>query len=78
MATIEQFRESLHGAPFVPFTVRLVDGRSLVVRHPDFAATDPKGRQLTIFDDDAMHRIDLRLVVEITVPIQAETDSGGK
>jgi hypothetical protein len=31
-------REALHKQPFEPFDMRLADGRSLLVPHPDFVA----------------------------------------
>lgn len=31
-------REALHQQPFRPFAIRLADGRSLPVPHPDFVA----------------------------------------
>lgn len=31
-------RDALHRQPFRPFTIRLADGRSLPVPHPDFVA----------------------------------------
>jgi hypothetical protein len=66
MATIEQMRGVMHAVPFQPFRVRLVDGRSFAVRHPDFIAISPgRGRECTIHDDDGPHFLDLGLVVEI-------------
>ena len=37
MATANQVREAIKAQPFRPFVVRLVDGRSYPVPHPDFA-----------------------------------------
>jgi hypothetical protein len=71
VATVEQVREAIHRAPFLGFDLRLVDGRSFHVRHPDFLAVPPRdrGRELTFYDDDCrMHRIDLLLVVEVDEP----------
>jgi hypothetical protein len=68
----------MHVAPFRPFRVYLVDGRSYLVRHPDFISVAASGRHrdLTIQDDDGPHYLDLGLVVELhpeTVPSQAES-----
>jgi hypothetical protein len=66
MATIQQIREAMHRAPFTPFVVRLVDGRSFTVEHPDFIAvprTD-RGRTLVIHDE-RMNLIDLLMVVSV-------------
>ncbi len=67
MATIEQVRNAMHAQPFQPFTVHLVDGRSYVVKHPNFisVSSQPRGRDLTVHDDHGPHSIDLGLVVEI-------------
>jgi hypothetical protein len=71
MATVEQIREAMHRAPFLGFDIRLVDGRSYYVRHPDFLAVPPnaRGRDMIVHDDAGRtHRIDLLLVVEIEEP----------
>jgi hypothetical protein len=70
MATIEEVRDAMHSQPFQPFTVKLVDGQSYTVRHPDFISvpTLPRGRNLVIHDNEGMHLIDLNLVVEVQVP----------
>ncbi len=77
MATIEQVRNAMHAQPFQPFTVHLVDGRSYLVKHPDFisVSSQPRGRDLTVHDDNGPHYIDLGLVVEIH-PQPAATSSG--
>ncbi len=77
MATIEQVRDAMHTQPFRAFTVKLVDGRSFVVKHPDFIAVPelPRGRNLAIHDKEGTHLIDLGLVVEVHVPEVAETQS---
>ena len=36
--TIRQVQEAMHRQPFRPFAVRLADGRSFEVKHPDFIA----------------------------------------
>jgi hypothetical protein len=73
MATLEQVRDAMHRQPFLPFTVHLVDGRSILVKHPDFIAIpeSPRGRNLTIHDK-GLHLIDMGLVVEVHVPEPAE------
>ena len=78
MATIEQVREAMHRAPFQPFTVHLVDGRSYLVKHPDFISipTTRHGRDLTVHDDDGPHWIDLNLVVELQPARSSATGSG--
>jgi hypothetical protein len=67
MATIDQIRTAMHSVPFEPFRLRLVDGRSFLIRHPDFiaVAANPRRRDFTIHDADGPHYLDLTLVVEI-------------
>lgn len=38
-------RDALHSQPFVPFTIRLADGRSLPVPHPDGSDSGGNGRR---------------------------------
>lgn len=77
MATIEQVRNAMHRQPFRGFTVRLVDGRSFHVKHPDFISVPdtPRGRDLVIHDKGT-HHVDIFLVVEVDEPETAETESG--
>ena len=66
--TIEQLRATVKAQPFVPFTLRLVDGRSYEVEHPDFIASHPQGRTIIVFkpgEGGDFEIIDLLLVVGI-------------
>jgi hypothetical protein len=38
---VEHVRTAVHQQPFEPFTIRLSDGRSLPVKHPEFVAISP-------------------------------------
>jgi hypothetical protein len=69
--TIRQVQEAMHRQPFRPFAVRLADGRSFDVKHPDFIAYAPNGRELTIHDDDGVHLLEMGLVAEIHMPQSA-------
>jgi hypothetical protein len=44
-------REALHRSPFEPFLIRLADGRSLPVPHPDFVALTPRRVNVGAKDD---------------------------
>jgi hypothetical protein len=69
MVTANQVREAIKAAPFRPFVVRPVDGRNYQVPHPDFAMLSPRGQELLfIGDDDGIHQIDMRLIVEVETP----------
>jgi hypothetical protein len=80
MATIEQVRNAMHRQPFRGFTIRLVDGRSYRVKHPDFISVPetPRGRDLVVHDNGT-HHVDILLVVEIDEPaeVESETTSNG-
>jgi hypothetical protein len=70
MATRDQVRDAIHQQPFLGFTVRLTDGRSFHIRHPDFISipTTERRRNVAVHDDGGMHLIDLLHIVEVTVP----------
>ncbi len=77
--TIEKVREDLHANPFVPFNVRLADGRSIPVMHPDFASASQTGRILHIFHgpNDASAFVDVVLVTALEKnPGAAEDELG--
>lgn len=66
--TIDQFRTTLHLQPFRPFTIRMADGRSFDVSHPDFVAQSPSGRTVIVFQADESYSVlDLLLMTELQV-----------
>jgi hypothetical protein len=66
--TTEQLRSTLQQRPFRPFTIRMADGRTFDVPHPDFAAQSPTGRTVIVFhDDDSYNLLDLLLMTELEV-----------
>ena len=54
-------REALHKQPFEPFELRLADGRSLPVRHPDFVALGTR-RIVVIAEDDSWSFVEPLLI----------------
>jgi hypothetical protein len=67
--TAEQFRATLHLQPFRAFTIRMADGRSFAVAHPDFVALSPSGRTVIVVQPDESYRVlDLLLMSELQVP----------
>ncbi len=72
---LNQVRDAMHWQPFRPFTLYLVDGRSYLVRHADFVAIpmSPRGRDLTVYDADGSHMIEMSLIVEMQVPDAAQS-----
>jgi len=66
--TIEKVRDFYNAQPFQPFVMHLADGRKIPVQHPEFIATAPSGRTLTVYQpDDTLNIIDLLLVTDIEV-----------
>ena len=64
--TTEQLRTALQAAPFRPFTIRMADGRSFSVPHPDFLSVSPAGRTVVIYHpDDSASIVDLLLMTEL-------------
>lgn len=64
--TIEQLRRTHQTTPFRPFTVRMADGRSFPIPHPDFLSFSPVGRTAVIFHEDGSASIlDLLLMTEL-------------
>ncbi len=61
---IAGIREALHKQPFEPFAIRLADGRSVAVRHPDFVAVHRR-RVIVIADDGAWSVVEPLLIVSL-------------
>jgi len=66
--TVEQLKNVMHAQPFQPFTVHMGDGRSFLVKHPDYIARSPSGRTIVIYNDDESSSIlDMLLVTELEI-----------
>lgn len=77
MATREQVRQMQTAQPFRPFVVRLADGRSFEVRHPELTACSVNGREMVVYDEAGMHMLEMLLVAEITrVSVEPNTVEG--
>jgi hypothetical protein len=64
----ENLYETIHAAPFRPFTLCLADGTRVDVPHPDFIAHPPGARTAVVFGlDERMHIIDVMLVAKIEI-----------
>lgn len=61
---IDGIREALHKQPFEPFTIRLADGRSLPIPHPDFVAVAPR-RVVVVAEDSSWTVLEPRLIVSL-------------
>jgi hypothetical protein len=65
MATRDQVRTAMRAQPFGPFRVKLADGRTCRIDHPEFIAVPPHGRAMVIDDDEGMSLIEMWMVVEV-------------
>jgi len=48
---LEPLQDLLHAAPFRPFSVHLADGKSFVVKHPDFVLLSQGGHTMVLNTD---------------------------
>jgi hypothetical protein len=64
--TIEQLRNAHRTLPFRPFTIRVADGRSFLIKHPDYLSHSPSGRTVIVYGEgDDFSILDLLLVSEL-------------
>jgi hypothetical protein len=83
--TIDRIKDALTAQPFVPFDVRLADGRSFTVPHPDYLVIPParRPRDVEVFtvkpdaepDEYRSHRVDLALIIELTIPTTSDAQA---
>jgi hypothetical protein len=62
---IAGIRETLHKQPFQPFVIRLADGRSLPVPHPDFVAVGSRRIVVVVAEDDTWTIVEPLLIVSL-------------
>jgi hypothetical protein len=66
--TTEQFQATLHQNPFLPFTIRMADGRAFDVPHRDFVSRSPSGRTVIVHHENENYSVlDLLLMSELEV-----------
>lgn len=68
-------REALHKQPFVPFVIRLADGRGVPVPHPDFVALTPR-RAIVGAKDDSWSVIEPLLMVSLDCSGKSQGNNG--
>ncbi len=62
MATRQQLRTMTTAQPFKPFVIKLASGTVFEVRHPENVACSVNGEEMTVYDDEGMHLVDMMLV----------------
>jgi hypothetical protein len=70
-------REALHRVPFEPFQIRLADGRSLPVAHPDFVAVGTR-RAVVIAANDSWAVVEPLLIVSLDYDAPAPKSTNGQ
>lgn len=74
MLNLQPIRDRL-GPEFQPFVIRLSDGRSFTVPHPDFIAVG-RGLVLLVDEEDRSHILDALHIVSIDRPDGVKQNGG--
>jgi hypothetical protein len=61
---LNTLRDALRQQPFESFTIRLADGRSEVVKHPEFVAVGPR-IVVVVRQDNSVLKIEPLLIVSL-------------
>ena len=66
----EDFRKLLHTQPFCPFVIHAADGGRLLVKHENYVALSPSGREMIVYRHDKADDyqvVDILLVTRLEV-----------
>jgi len=66
----DEIRRMLHGKPFRPFLIHVANGGRLLVKHEDFVALAPSGRELIVYRHDQPDNyqvVDVMMVTRLEV-----------
>ena len=65
--TADAVREKLEAEPFLPFQMRMPDGRAVVIPYPDFVSLAPTGRIAIVWkgEGERYSTVDLMLVSDL-------------
>ena len=73
---VNTLRDALRHQPFEPFAIRLSDGRSEVVKHPEFVAIGPRV-VVVVREDNSVMKIEPMLIVSLdTIAEQGKRGNG--
>ena len=76
---IDEIRKLLHAQPFRPFVIHVADGGRLAVRHEDFVALSPTGREAVVYQPNGSHQIvDVMLVTRLEIGAKNGARKQGK
>jgi hypothetical protein len=62
---VDDIRAALQPSPFVPFAIRLADGRALQVKHPEFVIVTRRNLIVADPDTDAISWVDPMLALSL-------------
>jgi len=63
---LEQLRSAYRATPFQPFTIRMADGRSFPIFHPELLSFSPSGRTVVVQQpNDSISILDVMLMAEL-------------
>ena len=69
---IDDIRRQFEERPFRPFTIRIADGRSVKVDHPEFMALSSEGETIVVHEPGGGWRIiDTDAVTELSIGTQS-------
>jgi hypothetical protein len=79
VALVDEIRQAKNAQPFRPFSLRLTDGTTYKVKHPDYISVPPvrRPRELIFYvpgEDEEYHShwIQIGLIMEMTLPSETE------
>ena len=72
MATRERLRQMVNARPFRPDVIKLADGQSFTIRHPDLVSCSLSGREMPINTEDGLVLVEMLLVV-FMAPVPSHT-----
>ncbi len=72
---LEGLREAVRRQPFRPFAIRLADGRSLPVNHPEFVAIAPR-RAIVVAEDNSWSVVEPLMIVSLDYEGEGNPDDG--
>jgi hypothetical protein len=79
MTTRELVRHMQTAQPFQPFLVKLADGRTFLVRHPELVSCSMNGREMFLRDEEGLHLVEMLLVAELAAaPERLVSDGNGQ
>ena len=65
---IAEIRKLLHAQPFRPFNIHIADGGRIPVKHEDFVALAPTGREMIVYQSNGDYQvIDVMLVTRLQI-----------